>query len=165
MSRAIESAVFTAARIGDLELRNRLIRSGCYEGLAREGNVTEELIEHHRRLAAGGIAMTTLGYCAVSFDGRGFTARTPLYMMRGNVPVREMAANQPDLFARLSTRLLGRLFAKFGRATARDPELVCRLRSAGWRRGTCGERAYGVRACAVRSLRRVNALSNAPFRR
>ncbi len=51
--------------------RNR-IRAGCYEGLARGGEVTEELIEHHRRLPAGGIAMTTLGYLAVSFDGRGF---------------------------------------------------------------------------------------------
>ena len=66
------SAVFTPARIGGLELRSRVIHAGCYEGLAREGAITEELVEHHRRLAAGGMAMTTLGYCAVSFDGRGF---------------------------------------------------------------------------------------------
>ena len=46
--------------------------AGCYEGLARSGSITEELIDHHQRLAAGGIGMTTLGYCAVSFDGRGF---------------------------------------------------------------------------------------------
>jgi 2,4-dienoyl-CoA reductase-like NADH-dependent reductase (Old Yellow Enzyme family) len=64
--------IFTRARVGRLELPNRLIRAGCYEGLARNGDITGELIEHHRRLAAGGIAMTTLGYLAVSADGRGF---------------------------------------------------------------------------------------------
>jgi 2,4-dienoyl-CoA reductase-like NADH-dependent reductase (Old Yellow Enzyme family) len=67
-----ESPVFTASRIGSLELKNRVLRAGCYEGLARGGTITEELIEHHRQLAAGGIAMTTLGYLAVSHDGRGF---------------------------------------------------------------------------------------------
>jgi 2,4-dienoyl-CoA reductase-like NADH-dependent reductase (Old Yellow Enzyme family) len=72
VSTRVRSEVFTPARIGGLTLRNRVLRSGCYEGLARGGNITEELIEHHRRLAAGGLAMTTLGYCAVSFDGRGF---------------------------------------------------------------------------------------------
>jgi 2,4-dienoyl-CoA reductase-like NADH-dependent reductase (Old Yellow Enzyme family) len=72
LNARIQSEVFTPARIEDLPLRNRVIRSGCYEGLARNGNVTDELIQHHRRLAAGGVAMTTLGYCAVSFDGRGF---------------------------------------------------------------------------------------------
>jgi 2,4-dienoyl-CoA reductase-like NADH-dependent reductase (Old Yellow Enzyme family) len=40
----------------------------------------------------------------------GFTARTPLYMLRGNVPVREMAANQPGAFLRLAMRLFGSLF-------------------------------------------------------
>jgi 2,4-dienoyl-CoA reductase-like NADH-dependent reductase (Old Yellow Enzyme family) len=72
MLMAHASPVFTAARIEGLELKNRLLRAGCYEGLARDGSITTELVEHHRSLAAGGIAMTTLGYCAVSFDGRGF---------------------------------------------------------------------------------------------
>ena len=72
MAGPTASEVFSPARIGGLELPNRVIRAGCYEGLARQGNITEELIEHHRQLAAGGLAMTTLGYLAVSFDGRGF---------------------------------------------------------------------------------------------
>jgi 2,4-dienoyl-CoA reductase-like NADH-dependent reductase (Old Yellow Enzyme family) len=72
MRRLAPSDVFTPARIAGLELANRLIRAGCYEGLARGGTITSDLIEHHRRLAAGGIAMTTLGYLAVSADGRGF---------------------------------------------------------------------------------------------
>jgi len=72
MKTQTKSPLFTPARIGGLELPNRLIRAGCYEGLARGGTITDELIGHHRRLAAGGIAMTTLGYLAVSADGRGF---------------------------------------------------------------------------------------------
>ena len=72
MGRRTASEVFTPARIGGLELPHRVIRAGCYEGLARNSNISDELIEHHRQLAAGGLAMTTLGYCAVSFDGRGY---------------------------------------------------------------------------------------------
>jgi len=53
-------------------LRNRIIRAGCFEGMCQNGQVTAKLIEHHRRLAEGGIAMTTVAYCSVSKDGRAF---------------------------------------------------------------------------------------------
>jgi 2,4-dienoyl-CoA reductase-like NADH-dependent reductase (Old Yellow Enzyme family) len=42
----------------------------------------------------------------------GFTARTPLYMMRGNVPAAEMARNQKQFLMRLGTRLFGRLMVQ-----------------------------------------------------
>jgi len=29
-------------------------------------------MEHHRRVVAGGVAMTTIAYCSVSQDGRAF---------------------------------------------------------------------------------------------
>jgi len=67
-----ESAVFTAGRLGGLELSNRIIRAGCFEGMAREGLVTDALIEHHRQIAAGGTAMTTLAYAAVTPEGRSY---------------------------------------------------------------------------------------------
>jgi 2,4-dienoyl-CoA reductase-like NADH-dependent reductase (Old Yellow Enzyme family) len=62
----------TPGSIGDLQLRNRFIRAGCFEGMSQGGRVTPDLIEHHRRVAAGGAAMTTVAYCSVSFDGRAF---------------------------------------------------------------------------------------------
>lgn len=68
-----KGAAFSAAKIGNLTLKNRLMRAGCYEGLARDGNVTAQLIEHHTALARGGLGMTTIGYCAVSPDGRAFS--------------------------------------------------------------------------------------------
>ena len=64
--------MFSSGRIGDLNLKNRIIRAGCFEGMAQGGQVTDNLVEHHRRLAAGGIGMTTVGYLAVSADGRAF---------------------------------------------------------------------------------------------
>ena len=64
--------IFAAGKIGGLQLKNRLIRSGCFEGMCQNGQVTDNLIEHHRRLAEGDLAMTTVAYCSVSHDGRTF---------------------------------------------------------------------------------------------
>jgi len=64
--------VFSTATIGNLNFKNRIIRAGCFEGMCQNGQVTDQLIEHHRRVAEGGVAMTTLAYCAVSKDGRAF---------------------------------------------------------------------------------------------
>jgi 2,4-dienoyl-CoA reductase-like NADH-dependent reductase (Old Yellow Enzyme family) len=63
---------FTPGKIAGLEIRNRLIRAGCFEGMCQQGNVTDALIEHHRRVAQGGVGMTTVAYCSVSYDGRAF---------------------------------------------------------------------------------------------
>jgi 2,4-dienoyl-CoA reductase-like NADH-dependent reductase (Old Yellow Enzyme family) len=64
--------VFTPGKIGDLELRNRTIRSGCFEGMCSNATPGDALIEHHLKIAAGGIGMTTVAYCAVSRDGVAF---------------------------------------------------------------------------------------------
>lgn len=65
-------SVFTPGRLGPLTLRNRVVKCGTNEGLSRDGLVTEPLVAWHREMAAGGVAMTTLAYCAVSSDGRTF---------------------------------------------------------------------------------------------
>lgn len=75
---------FSSDRLGGLELRNRLIRAGCFEGMCQGGQVTDDLIEHHRSIAAGGIAMTTVAYCSVSHDGRAFDHE--LWMRREILP-------------------------------------------------------------------------------
>ncbi len=64
--------VFAPGQIGNLKLRNRTIRAGCFEGMSPRSAPSEALIEHHRRVAAGGIGMTTVAYCAVSRDGLAF---------------------------------------------------------------------------------------------
>ena len=61
---------FSPATLGPLTLRNRVIKAATFEGVMRRGAVSDELIEFHRRVAAGGVGMTTVAYCAVSMDGR-----------------------------------------------------------------------------------------------
>jgi 2,4-dienoyl-CoA reductase-like NADH-dependent reductase (Old Yellow Enzyme family) len=63
---------FTEGTIGALTLRNRIIKTATYEGMSPGGVPSPGLLEHHRRLAAGGVGMTTVAYCAVSPDGRTF---------------------------------------------------------------------------------------------
>ncbi len=65
--------VFIPGHIGNLILRNRIIRSGCFEGMCLDAAPGRALIEHHRRVAAGGVGMTTVSYCAVSQDGVAFS--------------------------------------------------------------------------------------------
>lgn len=61
---------FAPARLGPVRLRNRIIKAATFEGMSPRGLVTDALVEFHRRVAAGGVAMTTLAYCAVSREGR-----------------------------------------------------------------------------------------------
>ncbi len=70
---------FSSFELNGLKLRNRLIKAATYEGMIRGGNPTPELIEWHRRMAAGGLAMTTLAYCAVNADGRSFTEQLHMH--------------------------------------------------------------------------------------
>lgn len=63
---------FSPLTIGPLRLRNRFIKSATNEGMAKGGIPSMALVEHHRQMAAGGAALTTVAYCAVSPDGRTF---------------------------------------------------------------------------------------------
>jgi 2,4-dienoyl-CoA reductase-like NADH-dependent reductase (Old Yellow Enzyme family) len=62
---------FTPAKLGPITLRNRIIKAATFEGLTRDHVVNDALIDFHRKVAAGGVGMTTLAYCAVSPDGCG----------------------------------------------------------------------------------------------
>jgi len=62
---------FGSARLGPVLLRNRVLKAATFEGMSPGGVVSDSLIDFHRRIAAGGAAMTTVSYIAVSRDGRG----------------------------------------------------------------------------------------------
>ena len=68
-SDSLEKA-YTPIRLRGLELRNRFIKSATYEGMTDGGYPTPLLTEHHRRLAQGGVGLTTIAYGAVSPEGR-----------------------------------------------------------------------------------------------
>ena len=63
---------FSPVSIGPLTLSNRFIKSATNEGRAKGAHITKSLVDFHHSIAAGGAAMTTLAYCAVTPDGRTF---------------------------------------------------------------------------------------------
>jgi 2,4-dienoyl-CoA reductase-like NADH-dependent reductase (Old Yellow Enzyme family) len=63
------SAIFQPASLGPATLRNRVVKAATFEGRTPHRLVTDELIAFHREVAAGGVGMSTVAYCAVSVEG------------------------------------------------------------------------------------------------
>lgn len=82
--RPMPSPAFEPGRLGPLTLRNRFIKSATHEGASPRGEVTDRLIDFHVRVAAGGAAMTTVAYLAVSPEGR--TDRNCMLLRPESVP-------------------------------------------------------------------------------
>lgn len=61
---------FSEGAINGLTLKNRFIKAGTFENMTPGGLPSESLKQLHTDLADGGIAMTTIGYCAAEKDGR-----------------------------------------------------------------------------------------------
>lgn len=76
--------VFNPAKLGPLTLRNRVVKAATFEARTPDALVTDDLIEYHRLPAAGGVAMTTVAYCAVSPGGR--TGGNQIWMRPHAVP-------------------------------------------------------------------------------
>ena len=76
--------MFEPAPLGPLTLRNRLVKAATFEGRTPDALVTDELVEFHRRIAAGGIGMTTMAYVAVAPEGR--THREQLHLREEALP-------------------------------------------------------------------------------
>lgn len=76
--------IFSPGAIGPVTLRNRIIKAATFEGRTPDDLVTDELIAFHEELAAGGVGMTTVAYCAVAPEGR--TQGGQLWMRADAVP-------------------------------------------------------------------------------
>jgi 2,4-dienoyl-CoA reductase-like NADH-dependent reductase (Old Yellow Enzyme family) len=62
---------FAPAQLGPLKLRNRILKAATFEGMTGGQQVSDRLIEFHRRMARGGVGLTTVAFCAVSPEGAG----------------------------------------------------------------------------------------------
>jgi 2,4-dienoyl-CoA reductase-like NADH-dependent reductase (Old Yellow Enzyme family) len=62
--------VFEPVTLGPITLKNRIIKAATFEGATPKGAITDQLLTYHRRVAAGGAAMSTVAYLAVSPEGR-----------------------------------------------------------------------------------------------
>ncbi|MEV4250663.1 NADH:flavin oxidoreductase [Streptosporangium canum] len=76
--------VFDQAKLGPLPLRNRIIKAATFEGMTKGALAGDDLVSFHRAHAAGGVAMTTVAYCAVAPEGR--TRRDQIYMRPDALP-------------------------------------------------------------------------------
>ena len=76
--------VLAPASLGPVTLRNRIIKSATFEHMAPGALVSDRLIDFHRRVAAGGVGMTTVAYCAVAPEGR--TEADQIWMREEAVP-------------------------------------------------------------------------------
>ena len=83
MSEFLEKC-FSPAKLNDLELPNRVIRAATFEGMTPNGIPGDRLIDLHRKVAEGGVGMTTVAYCAVEADGR--IKDSMMYMHEGIRP-------------------------------------------------------------------------------
>lgn len=62
---------FGPAKLGPITVPNRFVKAATFEGMAIKNSMSDGIIDYHRAVAAGGVGMTTLAYCAVSHDGQG----------------------------------------------------------------------------------------------
>jgi len=63
-------SLFEPAPLGPLTLRNRIVKAATFEGATPGGLPTDRLVAFHRRIAAGGAALTTVAYLAIAPEGR-----------------------------------------------------------------------------------------------
>lgn len=78
------SKLFTEASIGPITLRNRTIRSAAFESMCLGNAPSQQLLDYHRSVAAGGVGMTTVAYAAVAQSGLSFDRQ--LWMRKEIVP-------------------------------------------------------------------------------
>ena len=66
-------------KIGNLEIKNRFVRSATYEGMAHEGHVTDKHVELYKNLAEGGVGLIITGYTYVQKSGIAFTEKMGIH--------------------------------------------------------------------------------------
>jgi 2,4-dienoyl-CoA reductase-like NADH-dependent reductase (Old Yellow Enzyme family) len=98
------ATAFEQAKLGPIELKNRIIKAATFEGRAPKGAVTQDLIDFHLAVAEGGIGMTTVAYLAVAPEGR--TDRNCVLLSDpANIePLQRLTATIHDAGAKANTR-------------------------------------------------------------
>ncbi len=96
--------LFSPAKLNGLELRNRVMRAACFEGMSPDEYPSDRLINLHRELAEGGIGMTTLAFCAVEADGR--VKSEMMYMHEGIRPkLEQLVSTVQEAGAKISGQM------------------------------------------------------------
>ena len=67
-----ESKLFTPYKLGNVTLRNRIIRSAAFESMGKDFSPTQALKDYHVSVARGGVGMTTVAYASINRSGISF---------------------------------------------------------------------------------------------
>lgn len=79
-----DSILFTPAKIGPVEIRNRTIRSAAFESMCPGNRPSQQFRDYHVSVARGGVGMTTFAYASVTRNGLSFDKQ--LWMRQEIVP-------------------------------------------------------------------------------
>ena len=127
MSNHQLETAFTPMFIGNIELKNRFIRSATWDGMAgKEGEVSPWQKELFKNLAAGGAALLTSGYTYVSLEGRQHQGQAGLDQDR----LMELLAELAETVHRAGSRLFIQLVHCGGQANPKVSGLPARAPSA-----------------------------------
>ena len=78
-------------KIGNLQIKNRFVRSATYEGMAHEGHVTDKHVELYKKLAEGGTGLIITGYAYVQKSGIAFEEMMGIYEDKLILGLRKLA--------------------------------------------------------------------------
>ena len=74
-----DNMLFEPINMNGMQLRNRVVKSATYEGMATEdGYVTDQLVNFYTPLAEGGSGLVILGYAYVQENGHCLPFQTGL---------------------------------------------------------------------------------------
>ncbi len=100
----MNNKLFTEYQLGPITLRNRFIRSAAFENMCQGNKPTQMLEDYHVSVAKGGVAMTTVAYCAVDLSGVSFDGQ--LYIHDEILPdLKKLTAAIHDQGAKASIQL------------------------------------------------------------
>ena len=91
LAAAGERRIFSSGRIGNLRLKNRLVRSATSENAFRDGIMTDEGIAIYRALGQGGAGLIITGNMAAMSGGRYTDLQTCIYDDRFIPSIRPIA--------------------------------------------------------------------------
>jgi 2,4-dienoyl-CoA reductase-like NADH-dependent reductase (Old Yellow Enzyme family) len=84
MMESSQGVLFSPFRLGPVTLRNRAIRAAAFEGMCPDNMPSDDLINYHHAVAAGGIGMTTVAYTSINRSGLSFPHQ--LWLRKEAVP-------------------------------------------------------------------------------
>jgi 2,4-dienoyl-CoA reductase-like NADH-dependent reductase (Old Yellow Enzyme family) len=101
------NTIFQTGSIGNMTLKNRMIRSATWEGMCTpEGRPTNKLIRYYTNLAKGGIGLIISGYTYVKLEGKQNPGKMRLYNENFELEFKEISSAVHDAGSKIAVQLV-----------------------------------------------------------